>query len=252
MADVSPNALYETLFKKKADRRSLYNALVDEWEPGQILPIQRNRITGDYDWAVPKAMTEMIEASMAPGKALRGEYGLSADSSGRVSYDGMAEDAAGLAGAVTLGAGAIPGQGLRMGANASRGRLPGSGSLNTPPAPSASDMKRLSRVERVPLSQARGTQPKMGWEKFEKGDHPGALIDGYGDMPIAVRREDGEYLIFDGHHRATKALNEGAADMPMYVIDAKDYAPSAAGKKPREQKWTESDEEMYRALLGDD
>lgn len=108
MADVSPATLYSTLFPKRADPRSLYNAMQDEWEVGQILPIQRNRLTGDYDMAVPQMATEAMRAFQAPGKALQGGYGLAADSSGRVSYDGMAEDAAGLAGMVTLGAGAVP------------------------------------------------------------------------------------------------------------------------------------------------
>lgn len=222
------------------------------WEQKTLLPAEENRDTGEWRFAMPLVAEQLMQGLMAPGKAARGEYGLTADESGRVSYDGMLGDTAELAQSLTLGAGAIPGQGLGMGLRHMRGRLPESGSLNTPPTPSASDMKRLARVERVPLSQARGTQPKMGWKKFEKGDHPGALIDGYEDMPVAVRREDGEYLIFDGHHRATMALNEGAGDMPMYVIDAKDYAPSVAGKKPSEQRWTESDEELYRALLGDD
>jgi hypothetical protein len=91
---------------------------------------------------------------------------------------------------------------------------------------------RASRVESVPLSQARGTQPKMQWEKFDAGESPLPLIDGYTDKPVAVRREDGEYLIFDGHHRAVKAIDNGSNNMQMHVIDAKDYAPEFAGRKP--------------------
>jgi hypothetical protein len=110
--------------------------------------------------------------------------------------------------------------------------LPSSASLATPPAPSIDDMVRASRIEAVPLTQARGTQPKMNWDKFNAGEHPPPMIKGYEDLPVAVRREDGEYLIFDGHHRTVKAFNEGAATHNMHVIDAKNYAPEFAGRKP--------------------
>jgi hypothetical protein len=126
--------------------------------------------------------------------------------------------------------------------------LPSSSSLATPPAPSIEDMVRASRVESVPLAQARGTQPKMGWDKFDAGEHPGPLLKGYEDMPVAVRREDGEYLIFDGHHRSAKAISDGASSMNMYVIDAKKYAPEFAGRRPAPQ--TVSDDDLLDALKG--
>jgi hypothetical protein len=109
--------------------------------------------------------------------------------------------------------------------------LPKSSSLATPPAPSAADMAR-ARVEVVPLSQARSTQSKMDWDRFESGKHPPPLLQNYADRPVAVRREDGEYLIFDGHHRSAKAMHNGTPEMEMYVINAKDYAPEFAGRKP--------------------
>jgi hypothetical protein len=127
-------------------------------------------------------------------------------------------------------------------------RLPSSASLNTPPAPTASDMARSSKVEDVPLSQARSTQSKMEMDRFNKGDHPPALISGYEDKPVAVRREDGEYLIFDGHHRAVTAMRQGHETMAMHVIDAKDYAPAFAGRKPAPPKWTSADDELLREL----
>jgi len=126
--------------------------------------------------------------------------------------------------------------------------LPSSGSLNLPRAPSVEDMVRASRIETVPLSQARGTQPKMQWDRFDRGDYGAPIVKGYENMPVAVRREDGEYLIFDGHHRAVRALQEGQQTIPMHVIDAKDYAPEAAGRRPAPPSI--SDDDLLKALTG--
>lgn len=150
-----------------------------------------------------------------------------------------------------MGTGAIAGVPVRaseavLGAGPVRKFLPSSKSLATPPAPTAADMTRAARIETVPLDQARGTQSTMNWDKFDGGNHPPALVDGYSDLPVAVKREDGEYLIFDGHHRAVKAINNGDANMQMHVIDAKDYAPQFAGRKPAPQKI--SDDDLLKAL----
>lgn len=111
-------------------------------------------------------------------------------------------------------------------------RLP-EGPLNIPDAPTPSQMQRFARIERVPLSATRRTQNEMNWERFNRGDSPGDVVSGYGDRPVAVRREDGEYLIYDGHHRATQAVRQGQNDLEMYVIDAKDFAPDLAGRPSR-------------------
>lgn len=50
-----------------------------EWrEPGMIVPVQFNT-DGGARWAVPQMVTELIKAVEAPGKALRGDYGLEID-----------------------------------------------------------------------------------------------------------------------------------------------------------------------------
>lgn len=113
-----------------------------------------------------------------------------------------------------------------------QGRLPEASTLATMPTPTVEQMSAMSRVESVPLEAVRGTQSKMDWQAFDEGSSPGALIDGYGDMPVAVRREDGEYLVLDGHHRTVRAVEAGDATMRMHVIDAKDYAPEVAGRRP--------------------
>lgn len=156
-----------------------------------------------------------------------------------------------------MGTGAIAGVPLRSG-EAVLGvgpirRLQSSGSLVAPPAPTASDLARAGRIESVPLAQARSTQSKMSWDDFEKGKHPGALIEGYENLPVAVRREDGEYLIFDGHHRTVNAMNDGLQNLDMHVINAKDYAPEYAGRAPAASsgpKWTAEDEALLRELMG--
>lgn len=78
------------------------------WKTGTLAPVERNIVTGELRPAVPMFVQDAVRGVMAPGKAIRGEYGLTATPDGRVSYDGMAEDAAALAGTVTLGAGAMP------------------------------------------------------------------------------------------------------------------------------------------------
>ena len=119
--------------------------------------------------------------------------------------------------------------------------LPSSNSLALPDAPTPEHMARFGRVENVPLAQARATQSSM------KGGYPGDLVKGYGDKPVAAKRRDGEYLVYDGHHRAVSALNKGQTHMPMHVIDAHDYAPHLAGRAPN-NKESISDDELLRQL----
>jgi hypothetical protein len=130
-----------------------------------------------------------------------------------------------------------------MGEQASDGAapLPGSASLALPPAPTAADMARAGRSESVPLSQARATQGRMEFDRFDAGDHPPALIEGYEDKPVAVRKEDGEYLIFDGHHRVASAIADGRDALDMHVIDARDYAPEFQGRRPAPERMTDDD-----------
>jgi hypothetical protein len=80
-----------------------------------------------------------------------------------------------------------------------------------------------------------------------KGGYPGDLIKGYGDKPVAAKRRDGEYLVYDGHHRAVSAINKGHTHMPMHVIDAHDYAPSLAGRAPN-NKQSISDDDLLKEL----
>ncbi|HRL05109.1 MAG TPA: hypothetical protein PL098_00180 [Brevundimonas diminuta] len=130
-----------------------------------------------------------------------------------------------------------------------QGRLPASNSLALPDAPTPEVMARASRVELVPLSAARATQNVMDFERFDRGESPGPVVPGFEDKPVAVRREDGEYLIYDGHHRAVRAAQAGEAAMEMYVVDAKDYAPELAGRAPAQDR---TDVDALLAELGAD
>lgn len=88
------------------------------WWTGALLPIQKNRQTGQWAWAVPRTLSDMLSGAMAPGKAARGEYSLMVDpNTGENYYDGMAGDAYNLAQMLTLGSGAVPAEAnaLRMG-----------------------------------------------------------------------------------------------------------------------------------------
>ena len=129
-------------------------------------------------------------------------------------------------------------------------RLPSSEAMNFPDTPTPSQMQEFGRVERVPLNAARRTQNSMDWERFNRGESPGDLIAGYGDKPVAVRREDGEYLIYDGNHRAVRSIRSGGRDMEMYVIDAKDFAPDMAGR-PRATVSRSEIDDLLRELGAD-
>lgn len=129
-------------------------------------------------------------------------------------------------------------------------RLRGSDSLNLPDAPTPDQMRQFGRVESVPLSSARRSQNQMDWERFGRRDSPGEVVKGYGDKPVAVRREDGEFIIMDGHHRTAQAIKNGQDSLEMHVIDARNYAPELAGRAPREAD--NSDVAMLRELLGED
>jgi hypothetical protein len=125
--------------------------------------------------------------------------------------------------------------------NKKRSKLPYGESLSIPEAPNKEQLKKHGRIEKVFLNKVRGTQPKMDWENFESGKHPKELIEGYADKPVAVRKENGEYLIYDGHHRTVLAIDSGKKHIDMHVIDAKNYAPEFAGKKPAKDKMTTDD-----------
>lgn len=129
-----------------------------------------------------------------------------------------------------------------------RRALPESETLVTPLVPTAEQMKAHSHIESVPLSRVRSVQREMRFEQFDRGESPGALIEGYGDMPVAVRRRDGEVLIYDGNHRTATALSGGQKEMQMHVIDAAAYDPEAAGRAPARRASIEEDEALLAEL----
>ena len=124
--------------------------------------------------------------------------------------------------------------------------LPFPDSINIPTPPTKADMDRHARRVDVPLHTARATQTAMDWRKPGERTNPGPMIPGYEDAPVAVRKETGEHLIFDGHHRTVSAINSGRQSMPMHVIDAKHYDPENAGRPPMRHGM--SDEEMLAEL----
>lgn len=126
--------------------------------------------------------------------------------------------------------------------------LPSPQSLSMPITPTVEQMKQYGRTEVVPLSKAVSFQSARNWENFNAGKHPGDLVPGYGDKPLALRLETGEYVIYDGNHRTDLALQKGKTEMPMHVIDVKSYDPSVAGRKPAQSKI--SDDELLKILLG--
>ena len=116
--------------------------------------------------------------------------------------------------------------------------LPSPQSLTMPSVPTVEQMGKYGRTEVVPLSQAVSFQSARNWENFNAGKHPGDLVAGYGDKPLALRLETGEYVIYDGNHRTDLALQKGQTELPMYVIDVKSYDPTHAGRTPLPQSMT--------------
>lgn len=127
--------------------------------------------------------------------------------------------------------------------------LPSPKSLTMPSVPTVDQMKQYGRTEVVPLSKAVSFQSARNWEKFKEGKGPGDLVAGYGDKPLALRLETGEYVIYDGNHRTDLALQKGKTELPMHVIDVKSYDPAHAGRKP--VPLSMSDDELLNSLLGD-
>lgn len=119
--------------------------------------------------------------------------------------------------------------------------LPFGSSLNIPEAPTKAQMDQHSYHEDVPLSQARATQSTMDWRAKGDRKNPGPLIGGYEHKPVAVKKENGEYLVYDGHHRSAAAMNDGKKTIGMHVINAKDYDPSNAGRPPMRQGMSDDD-----------
>jgi hypothetical protein len=126
--------------------------------------------------------------------------------------------------------------------------LPSPQSLTMPSVPTVDQMKQYGRTEVVPLSKAVSFQSARNWEKFKAGKGPGDLVAGYGDKPLALRLETGEYVIYDGNHRTDLALQKGQTELPMHVIDVKSYDPAHAGRKPVPPSM--SDDELLKNLLG--
>lgn len=78
-----------------------------EWRRGDLAPVERNEQTGELRWAVPGFVEGAIQAVMAPGKALKGEYDTEIDpTTGAVAPfpSQMMDDASALAGLSTIGA----------------------------------------------------------------------------------------------------------------------------------------------------
>ena len=126
--------------------------------------------------------------------------------------------------------------------------LPSPQSLTMPSVPTIEQMQKYARTEVVPLSKAVSFQSARNWDKFKAGKGPGDLVAGYGDKPLALRLETGEYVIYDGNHRTDLALQKGQTELPMHVIDVKSYDPAHAGRKPVPPSM--SDDELLKSLLG--
>ena len=128
--------------------------------------------------------------------------------------------------------------------------LPSPQSLTMPSVPTVEQMQKYGRTETVPLSKAVSFQSARNWEKFNAKKGAGDLVAGYGDKPLALRLETGEYVIYDGNHRTDLALQKGLTELPMNVIDVKSYDPTHAGRRPVPPSM--SDDELLNSLLGNE
>jgi hypothetical protein len=192
----------------------------------------------------------LLDAAKLPGDVYQGNVSM-LDQYGRTNPEviGRSADLAGL----VMGGGMPMAERGALGMAGGRLKvLPPMESLQALPHPSVKNLKDFSRVESVDLSKARTLQDGRGgmnWEANAKGDYAPPMFEGYATKPVAVRKETGEYVILDGNHRSVNALNRGDKNLEMYVIDAKDYAPMYAGKKPAPQSM--SDDDLLKALMGE-
>jgi hypothetical protein len=153
---------------------------------------------------------------------------------------------ASAAGNAALGAiGLVPGAG-DLAAKGIKG-LGFPSQFNVPRVPTAEEMARASQVQRVALGQARHGNG-LEWDKFNSGSHAVPLVPGYADKPLAVQLENGEYVLMDGNHRAALAQHQGASDMEMHVIPARQYDPENMGRAPVPFKSKMSDDDLAALL----
>lgn len=125
--------------------------------------------------------------------------------------------------------------------------LPNLDTLFHPAVPTKDDLDNHSRIESVPIDSV--VQVESAEKRKKSPGSPGALIEGYGDMPVAALRSDGVYVLFDGHHRTESALLGGEKYINMHIIDVKSYDPTS-DKKPSSRKEI-SNEELLSQLLQD-
>jgi hypothetical protein len=92
------------------------------WQRASILPVGRNKQTGQLAPATPQVMVDLLSALMLPGDVYKGNVLLNDPETGHTNMD-VIRRSADLAGAVTLGAGAIPAEAntLRAGIRAYHG-----------------------------------------------------------------------------------------------------------------------------------
>jgi len=122
-----------------------------------------------------------------------------------------------------------------------KGILPSPKNLAMPDVPTVEQMEKYGRTEVVPLSKAVSFQSARNWDKFNARKGPGDLVPGFGDKPLALRLENGEYVIYDGNHRTDLAMQKGQTELPMNVIDVKSYDPAHAGRKQVPDKMSADD-----------
>jgi len=127
----------------------------DEWgPPGEIVPVQFKKGTGEARLAMPQIATDIINAISAPGKAVRGEYNdvLADPETGAVEPFNreMMGDAASLAAIPTMGG---TGGTTREAATIAAGGLP-SGARTT--------IMRAMKDDRIPLSEVGPRMQELG------------------------------------------------------------------------------------------
>lgn len=130
------------------------------WENANLLPIQKNRKTGQWAWGMPNSLAAALSGVMAPGKAANGLYERMIDPTTGVNYyDGMLGDVSNLAGMLTLGSGAIPkpANALNMGMQVFHG------------SPNSA-IKTLAKSERGPLGPGVYATPLESLAKRYAGE----------------------------------------------------------------------------------
>ena len=192
---------------------------------GRVLPIVRDRRTGERSFGMPQIMADLLSAVMLPGDVYQGNVLLRDPETGQIS-DEVIKRSADFAGAMTLGAGAIPAEAnsLRAGARTyPRDITQTAWTFKDVDHPhklmERGDWRRVVNAIQdkdyvdveLPIRSMNATQYEVNPDFY-------ARKSGNND-PAFVIKKSGKYFVQDGHHRITAEAAKGKQTANVRLLD---------------------------------